>query len=208
MPLLNALTWLGHAGFRIAWEGKTLCLDPYHLAGRPLPADVVLITHPHFDHWSPEDLRRLVTPRTVLIAPSDCTGNVGHAVRPIRPGERQELFAGASVEAIPAYNLDKPYHPKEKGWVGYILTLGRERLYHAGDTDAIPEMDDLEVDVALLPVGGTYTMTAEEAAAVASRLRAHTVVPMHYGSVVGSLADAKTFQERVAGKEVHLFLAP
>lgn len=206
MGILEKLTWLGHAGFRIIWEGKQIVIDPYHTYRHAQPADLILITHPHFDHWSPEDVRRMVGGDTVIIAPPDCESNVGHEITPIRQGEHRTIFGKIKVETVPAYNIGKPYHPKERGWHGYVLTLGNQRLYHAGDTDATPEMRALSVDIALLPVGGTYTMNAEEAAAAANAMRARVVVPMHYGSIVGTINDAKTFEQRVEGKEVHVFM--
>lgn len=204
--LLDALEWLGHAGFHLTVDGRDIYLDPFRIAGKRLPpADAIFITHPHYDHWSPDDVRQLLTPDTILVAPKECRGVLDHELLTIQPGEERGI-RNWTARAVPAYNLDKPYHRRENGWVGYILGFGvKGKLFHAGDTDAIPELRDLDCAIALLPVGGTYTMNAEEAAAAANDLKATVVVPMHYGSIVGTEDDARRFASLVVGKTVHRF---
>lgn len=198
------ITWLGHDGFKLK-AGAVVYIDPYQLKSAQEPGDIVCVTHEHFDHLSVEDLKRVVTEKTTLVAPSACEaavrGLVPKAVRIVAPGDRVEV-GGVSVEAVPAYNTNKfrepgkPFHPKADGKVGYLIGLGGLRIYHAGDTDHIPEMATAAgVDVALLPVSGTYVMTADEAIAACTAIGPRLAIPMHYGSIVGSAADAEAFRK-------------
>jgi len=191
----DGIVWLGHASFKIARQGKVVYIDPWRIAGEPQDADVVLLTHPHFDHLSLEDLDKVAKADTVFVGPADCLTDLAGDRRTVRPGDRLEL-GEITVEAVPAYNTNKAYHPQDKRWVGFIVALGGTRIYHAGDTDVIPEMRDFHVDVALLPVSGTYVMTAEEAATAAAILDPKLAVPMHYGTIVGSEEDARRFKAR------------
>jgi L-ascorbate metabolism protein UlaG (beta-lactamase superfamily) len=199
--LAQRVQWLGHAGFLIRAAGRTVYIDPYRSAGGP-PGDVILITHDHFDHFSPEDVERLSRKGTRVIAPASVTEKLRGGAVSIAAGESVELDA-LEVTAIAAYNTNKlnsegkPFHPREAGGVGYLLRAGGERLYHSGDTDVIPEMDQAAgVDIALLPVSGTYVMTAAEAAEAARRIEPSLAIPMHWGTVIGSRADAEEFQDR------------
>jgi L-ascorbate metabolism protein UlaG (beta-lactamase superfamily) len=202
----HELVWLGHAGFRLRLGRKNVYIDPYRAPDGP-PADVLLITHDHFDHFSPEDIKRLAGEHARVIAPATVTEQIRGPALAIAPGETHELD-GLEVTAVAAYNTSKvgsdgkPFHPRESGWVGYLIRAGGLRLYHSGDTDVIPEMDQAAgVDVALLPVSGTYVMTAGEAAEAARRIEPKIAVPMHWGTVIGSRADAEEFA-RLAPKEV------
>lgn len=190
--LLSGLHWLGHAGWRLEGDGKVLYIDPYQAPKGPA-ADIVLVTHGHYDHCSPDDVAKVAGPGTAILAPADCAGSLPGKVIVVKPGEHRTV-QGVAIETVPAYNIGKRFHPKANGWVGYVVTLGGRRIYHAGDTDATPEMLALRVDVALLPVGGTYTMTAAEAAAAVNAFRPKVAVPMHFGSIVGSEADAREFR--------------
>jgi L-ascorbate metabolism protein UlaG (beta-lactamase superfamily) len=202
---LDGIEWLGHAGFRIKTRAGIVYVDPYRTSGAP-PADVILITHDHFDHFSREDVVRLAGERTTLIAPATVTERLTGSTVSIAPGESIEVKE-LEITAIPAYNTNKldsegrPFHPREAGWVGYLLRDGARRIYHSGDTDVIPEMDEASgVDVALLPVSGTYVMTAVEAAEAARRIDPVVAVPMHWGTVIGSETDAKTFAKEARAK--------
>jgi L-ascorbate metabolism protein UlaG (beta-lactamase superfamily) len=201
--LVQKVHWLGHAGFLIEVARKAVYIDPYRSSGGP-PADLVLITHDHFDHFSPDDVERLSHSGTRVVGPASVVEQVRGAVVSIAPGETVELDS-LELTAVPAYNTNKlnsdgrPFHPREAGWLGYILRVGGERLYHSGDTDVIPEMDQAAgVDVALLPVSGTYVMTAAEAAEAARRIEPSVAIPMHWGTVIGSRADAEEFEERAS----------
>ncbi|HNV68252.1 MAG TPA: MBL fold metallo-hydrolase, partial [Candidatus Ozemobacteraceae bacterium] len=168
------LTWLGHDSFLIH-AGKTIYIDPYQITDAK-PADIVLITHEHFDHCSPEDIAKIQHDKTVVVAPEDCLGKLTGNVRSIKPGMKIEIH-GIEIEAVPAYNVGKKFHPRLNAWVGYILTLEGIRLYHAGDTDFVPEMKTLRTDIAMLPVSGTYVMTAEEAVQAALAMRPKLAIP-------------------------------
>jgi L-ascorbate metabolism protein UlaG (beta-lactamase superfamily) len=195
--LLAKLHRLSHDSFR--FDGPPIIyIDPWKLApGSPL-ADLILVTHDHFDHCSPEDVKKISGPATVIIACPSAAARLAGA-RSLRPGEKTAM-GEVTVEAVPAYNVNKfrspgvPFHPKAAGHNGYIITIGGERLYHAGDTDHIPEMAGYRCDVALLPVSGTYVMTADEAAAAAADIAPRVAVPMHYGDIVGGRADVERFK--------------
>jgi L-ascorbate metabolism protein UlaG (beta-lactamase superfamily) len=210
--LIDSLEWLGHSGFRIRVGRAVVYLDPYRVPDGAPPADLILVTHGHYDHFSPQDIERLSARGTWLIGPAAVAERVGGQVHSIAPGEvlEDELVRGVHVRAIAAYNTSKrdadgnPFHPRDAGWVGYEVNVRGERLYHSGDTDVIPEMDSVTgVDVALLPVSGVYVMTAQEAAEAARRIQPRVAVPMHWGEHLGSERDARTFAER-AGVEVRI----
>jgi L-ascorbate metabolism protein UlaG (beta-lactamase superfamily) len=198
--LIDAVEWLGHSGFRIRAGRASIYVDPYRAPDGPA-ADAILITHGHYDHFSPQDLERLSGPGTTVVAPAPVAERLSGQVRSIAPGEVLEL-GRVDVRAVAAYNTSKrdgngnPFHPREAGWVGYELRIGGERLYHSGDTDVIPEMDTVAgVDVALLAVSGTYVMTAGEAAEAARRIQPAVAVPMHWGEHIGTKADAQSFAD-------------
>ena len=198
------LEWLGHAGFRIDAPGATVYIDPYRVPTGPT-ADLILVTHGHYDHYSPQDVDRLSGEHTWLVAPAAVAERATGRVASIAPGEWLELepVPGVEVGAIAAYNTSKRdregslFHPREAGWVGYELNVRGERLYHSGDTDVIPEMDRVVgVDVALLPVSGTYVMTAAQAAEAARRIQPRVAVPMHWGEHIGTREDAEELARR------------
>ncbi len=205
--LLDSLEWLGHSGFRIKDRGATIYIDPYRVEEGP-PADLILVTHGHYDHYSPQDIERLSHDGTWLVAPAAVAERAAGRVASIAPGEGLELepLAGIEVAAVAAYNTSKRdregrlFHPPEAGWVGFDLNVRGQRLYHSGDTDVIPEMDRVVgVDVALLPVSGTYVMTAGEAAEAARRIQPRTAIPMHWGDHIGTRADAEAFADKAPG---------
>ncbi len=191
MTSTDKLHWLGHDAFRI--EGPPVVyFDPYQLGEGLPPADLVLITHDHFDHLSEPDLAKVHTKGTVVVAPREVAAKAKVPVEVIGIGETRTV-KGVKITAVPAYNTDKTFHPKADGKVGFIVTVSGVTYYHAGDTDLIPEMTGLAPDVALLPVSGTYVMTAEQAADAARAIKPKVAVPMHYGAIVGSEGDARRF---------------
>ena len=203
--LLDALEWLGHASFRVTVGRAHVYIDPYRVPEGAPAADLILITHGHYDHFSPQDVERLTKRETWLVGPAAVAERVSGQVHRIGPGEtlEDELVRGIHVSAVAAYNTSKrnpdgePFHPRDAGWVGYELNVRGERLYHSGDTDVIPEMDSVTgVDVALLPVSGVYVMTAQEAAEAARRIQPRVAVPMHWGSHIGTEHDARTFADK------------
>ena len=190
--MLTGLKWFGHASVGIENQKTVVMVDPYRI-GSARPARVVLVTHSHFDHLSPEDIGKISTPETIVVAPRECADQLGPSTRLVAPGDTLELNEDVVIEAYPAYNLNKQFHPRDKGWVGYIIEMDERRVYVAGDTDRIAEMVGIRCDVAFLPVGGTFTMSAEEAAEAAQDLNASVAVPIHWGTIVGSRADAERF---------------
>ena len=205
---LKGLTWLGHASFRLERAGVVVYFDPWKVEGEPRDADLILISHPHFDHLSAPDVIKVAKPDAEIVAVEDCVqplkdGGVSAPIRAVKPGEKAEV-KGIPLEAVPAYNSDKEFHPKENNWVGFILELEGVRFYHAGDTDHIPEMSGFKTDVALLPVSGTYVMTAEQAADAAKAIQPKVAVPMHYGTIIGTETDAKRFQALAGGLVVEI----
>jgi L-ascorbate metabolism protein UlaG (beta-lactamase superfamily) len=183
--------WLGHASFRIDDTPGRIYIDPWKLPSDAPPADLILVTHAHYDHFSPEDLQRIRTPRTFVCCTADVAKALGGSVIVVEPG--QSLTAGPwSLRTIAAGNTRKEYHPLAKRWVGYVLTLHDGRtILHTGDTDALPHHDSLMVDIALLPCGGMYTMDGDEAGRLAERMSPGTAIPMHWGDIVGTRADAE-----------------
>jgi L-ascorbate metabolism protein UlaG (beta-lactamase superfamily) len=195
--MLDRIHWLGHDSFRITGD-RTIYLDPFQIENGPT-ADLVLLTHAHRDHCSPDDIAKIAGPKTILVGTADTLEKLPGTKRVIKVGDTLTL-GGVIVEAVPAYNIGKAFHPKENGWVGFILTVEGVRIYHAGDTDSIPEMKTFTADIALLPVGGKYTMTAEDAAQAARDIKPKIAVPMHYGSVIGTEDDARRFKDDLQGK--------
>ena len=202
--LLDAVEWLGHSGFRIRAGAAVVYIDPYRVGDGPA-ADLILITHGHYDHFSPQDVGRLTGKRTLVVAPAAVAERLSGRVQSIAPGEAIEPdgVRGVEVRAIAAYNTSKRdasrkvLHPRDADGVGYEVRVGGERLYHSGDTDVIPEMDEVAgVEVALLAVSGVYVMTPGEAAEAARRIQPHVAVPMHWGELIGTREDAEAFARR------------
>jgi L-ascorbate metabolism protein UlaG (beta-lactamase superfamily) len=184
--------WLGHSGFMLKAGGTVVYIDPYKISHSE-KADLILITHDHYDHCDPGSVSTIRKEDTVVVAPKSCRQKLDGIVE-ISPGQVMEK-RGVEIRAVPAYNKTKQFHPRGEG-VGFVLEIAGKRIYHAGDTDSIPEMGNLgELDLALLPVGGTYTMDAREAAEAAGRIGASLTVPMHWGDIVGTRKDAEEFRK-------------
>jgi L-ascorbate metabolism protein UlaG (beta-lactamase superfamily) len=188
------LHWLGHASFYVvSKKGTVVYFDPYQVKGGLPKADLILVSHDHFDHCSPADIEKISKPGTVVVGPASIVGKAPGSVRVLAAGGKLKV-AEVAVSAVASYNLDKAFHPKANGNLGYIAELDGVRFYHAGDTDAVPEMKGVKADVAMLPVGGTYTMNAAQAAEAADAMAPKVAVPMHYGSVVGTPEMAEEFR--------------
>ncbi len=195
--VVKNITWLGHDGFLIKGDGKAIVIDPFQVK-QCEPADIILISHEHYDHCSPEDVKKIRKDSTVIVTEAQSAAKLSGDVRVVQPGDKLTV-SGIPIEAVPSYNTNKTFHPKENGWLGFIVTVDGVRIYHAGDTDRIPEMESFQVDIALLPVSGTYVMTAEEAVEAARMMKPKVVIPMHYGAIVGSADDARRFNEALQG---------
>jgi len=196
---LDGVTWFRQSSFRWQGEGHVVYVDPWGVQ-EEVPADVILITHAHHDHFQPHEIERLRTPTTKLVAPRDVADELTGDVTAISPGQAVEAN-GLKIEAVPAYNTVEErldMHPRANGWVGYLFEFGGRSYYHAGDTDALPELESLDPDVAMVPIGGTYTMDWEEAAGFVKAMEPRMAVPMHYGFVVCSPSHAGRFKNAVA----------
>lgn len=195
------IQWLGHSSFLLEGEGTKIYIDPYRLQQEPAfedMADILLITHEHPDHCSPEDIRKVRRSDSTTLIPESCSLNFRGDARRVSEGDILAdglEIKGIRIEVVPAYNIEKPYHPRGFG-VGYIVEMEGLRIYHAGDCDFVPEMKNLKVDIALLPIGGTYTMDEEEAAKAAIALSPKVIIPMHYGTLEGT-ADPEKFKALV-----------
>ena len=197
MTMLSNIHWLGHDTFKIIGE-KVIYTDPFKIKKKDT-ADIILITHEHYDHCSPEDVKKIQGPDTVIVAPPDCAGKLSGNIKKVKPGDKITV-EGIAIESVPSYNTNKQFHTKDKNWVGYIFTVKGQRIYIAGDTDYIPEMKTFSnIDIALLPVSGTYVMTSDEAVKAALDIKPKIAVPMHYSSIVGSEKDAERFAKGLKG---------
>ena len=190
------------SSIRITDRGRHIYLDPYQMREEPRDADFILITHDHYDHFSPEDIAKVTSGESVLIIPEKMTetaqqvaGSVGKIVT-IAPGTYHDID-GLEFDTVPAYNVLKPFHPKASGWVGYILHCDGARVYVSGDTDATKEARDVRCDIACVPIGGTYTMDARKAAELINNIKPRIAIPTHYGSIVGKKEDADIFAAAV-----------
>ena len=197
IAMAKDIHWLGHDTFKITGE-KIIYTDPFKIKKKDT-ADIILITHEHRDHCSPEDVEKIQGPNTAIITTSDCAKKLSGNIKTVKPGDKITI-AGVEIEAVPAYNTNKQFHTKDKGWVGYIFSVKGQRIYLAGDTDYIPEMKTFKADIALLPVSGTYVMTAGEAVKAALDIMPKLAIPMHYASIVGTTDDARQFAEGLKGK--------
>jgi L-ascorbate metabolism protein UlaG (beta-lactamase superfamily) len=198
--MLDRFTWFRQAAVRYAGDGVTIYIDPWGTAPTDPPADVIFITHAHFDHLQPREIERLSQPGTTLVAPHDVAKELSGDVLAVSPGESHEV-AGVRFETVPAYNIVEErldMHPKRNGWVGYVLELEGRRYYHGGDTDALPELETLATDVAMVPIGGTYTMDYREAAGLVKAMQPRLAVPIHFGFVVCSPSHADLFRKEAA----------
>ena len=195
--MAKKIVWLGHDAFRID-AAKTIYFDPYEISAGP-KADLILISHEHFDHCSPEDVAKIQHSGTVIVTEKDSAKKLSGDVRVIKPGESITVDE-VKIEAVPSYNTDKDFHPKKNAWVGFIVDIEGVKIYHAGDSDFIPEMSDFDVDIALIPVSGTYVMTSDQAVKAALAINPKLAIPMHYGAIVGDERDAVNFKKALEGK--------
>ena len=206
MPDVDLITVNEQSSIRIAGS-SVLYFDPFHIETSELDADIVFLTHGHYDHFSPEDIDKVASGNALFVVPWKIlkelkdTGVSEDRIIAIKPGENKKITDRkgntVNVEAVPAYNKVKPFHPKMQKWCGYVVSLDDTRFYIAGDTDALKENEDIKCDVALIPIGGTYTMNYKEAAAFTNILKPDVVIPIHYGTIVGEKAYGERFEELI-----------
>ena len=207
------ISWLGHAALKIKASEKLIYIDPFQIKGSE-PADLILITHPHYDHCSISDIMKIAKDGTMIICTADSQSAITKLdkkvnLQLIEPGEKI-TYDNIEIHAVPSYNIGKIFHQKSDGWVGYVARIGKIIIYHAGDTDFIDEMKKLSgyakhdnKFIAFLPVGGKFTMNAEEAAKAAKVINANITVPIHYGSIIGSEKDAEIFVKLCEDEDVN-----
>ena len=206
------IRWYGHDTFTLTHGNTTICTDPYQL-GKKISADIVLISHNHFDHLSNDDLKKITSEKTIIVTAKECLGQIkatNKEVIGMMPNQ-EKTIDGIKIRTVPAYNVDKinpdtkkPFHPKEDNKVGFIITINDTVFYHTGDSDVIPTMVDIKPDVLFVPVSGTYVMTSSEAADAVQKIKPKLAIPMHYGTIVGSESDAKAFKNLVTSCEVQI----
>lgn len=212
MKLMNLdIRRIAHDAFRIAGT-QVIYIDPFQVKDRD-QAEILLLTHEHFDHLSPEDFEKVRTPQTIIVASVRCKDGLKNvnakAIHFVEPGKKVTVD-GIEIEAVAAYNTNKfrepgqVFHPQGGGGCGYVIQMNGTKVYHAGDTDYIPEMSSIRCDIALLPVSGTYVMTAEEAAEAVRAINPKIAIPMHYGAIVGAEADAEKFKSLVKNCQVEI----
>ena len=195
--MLEYIEVLCHSSIKINKE-KVIYIDPFKIEKNYNDADIVFITHDHYDHYSEEDIDKVINENTIIIIPEELLtkllrkGINKNAIITVEPNEKY-MVQGIKFETIPAYNTNKTFHPKENGWVGYSITLDDIRYYIARDTDITEENRKVKCDVAFVPVGGTYTTDFKEAAQLINEIQPKIAVPIHYGSVVGTKQDATDF---------------
>lgn len=195
--MLNNIEVLCHSSIRINKE-KTIYIDPFKIDRNYNDADIIFITHDHYDHYSEEDIDKVINEKTIIVIPEELLTKVlkkginKEAIITIEPNKKY-MVQGIKFETVPAYNINKTFHPKENDWVGYIIETNGVKYYFAGDTDITEENKKVKCDVAFVPVGGTYTMNFEEAAQLVNEIQPKVAVPIHYGSVVGTKQDAEKF---------------
>jgi L-ascorbate metabolism protein UlaG (beta-lactamase superfamily) len=200
--MVSNIHWLGHDSFRIKGDGLVIYIDPWQIEDGP-KADLILITHDHRDHCSPADVAKVQKEDSVIVTVAAAAAKLSGQIQVVKPGDELRV-KGIPISAVPAYNVNKfrspgvPFHPRESGYVGFVVTVEGQRIYHAGDTDCIPEMGSINADIALLPVSGTYVMTADEAVEAAAIIKPQIAIPMHIGRGIGSLADAERFKEKAS----------
>jgi len=196
--MIENIKWLGHATFKIV-NKKVIYIDPWKVKEKD-SADIILVSHSHFDHLSIEDVEKVRGEGGIVVTTSDSASQLSGDVRTLAPGAKINID-DILIEGVPSYNIGKDFHPRNNNWLGFIITINGKRIYYAGDTDATPEMKMLtNIDIALLPVGGTYTMTCKEAADAANAFKPKIAVPYHWGDIVGSKSDAEKFKELFEGE--------
>ena len=199
--MISGIEVLCHSSIKIN-KHLVMYFDPYNIQDETHDADIIFCTHTHYDHFSEEDILKIKNDKTIFVGTEDCYVNVmkfgfsEEKLRMVEPNNKYEVL-GVRFETVPAYNIDKKYHPKENGWVGYIVEIDDLHYYIAGDTDLTPEAKAVSCDVALIPIGGRFTMNAKEAASLINTIEPQIAIPTHYGKIIGTSDDAELFEKLV-----------
>ncbi len=196
--MIEDITHLGHATIKIK-KGVVIYIDPFNMKDSVNDADFIFCTHSHYDHLSIQDIRKIMKSNTIIIVPKEAEEKIKELQLKtilVEP-DKQYTSGKISFSTTYAYNIGKQFHPKDKKWVGYIIDIDGEKYYHAGDTDSVAEIQNIIVDFAFLPVGGTYTMNWKEAAILANKLKPKYAIPIHFGDIVGSKSDAQSFVDEI-----------
>ncbi len=198
--IINKIKWLGQASIRIE-EEKVIYIDPYNLSENPVKADIILITHDHMDHLDRKSIEKIIKPETVILIPAGINIGIKDAkVATVKPFSTNKIY-NYNIMTVPAYNIKKSFHPKSKGYVGYVIEISGTKIYHTGDTERIPEMKNISADIIMLPLGQTYTMNSvEEASEAAIDVKAKIAIPIHFGMYEGNEKDALKFKELLKDK--------
>ena len=200
--MTDNITVFRHNSIKLTFDDRIVYIDPFKLDFAANDADFILITHDHYDHFSPEDIEKVSCEKTVLVVPERMklkaqeVSTLVSGITAVKPGESYDID-GLELETVPAYNILKPFHPKGAGWVGYIVIAEGKRIYIAGDTDATKEASAVRCDIALVPIGGTYTMDAKKAAELVNDIQPEVAIPVHYGDVAGKPSDGEVFVKNV-----------
>lgn len=199
--MLSGIEVLCHSSIKID-KHLVIYIDPYKIKKENHDADIIFCTHTHYDHFSEEDILKVKKGNTIFVGTEDSyvkaikLGFAEDRIIIVEPNQKKEIL-GIRFETVPAYNIEKQYHPKENLWVGYILEINDIHYYIAGDTDITPEAKSVSCDVAFLPIGGKFTMNAKEAASLINTIEPQIAIPTHYGDIVGTIADVELFEKLV-----------
>jgi len=196
--IIKNIKFLGHATVKLKIAEKIIFVDPWKIKDTEEKADIILVTHPHFDHYSEEDIKKIAKDTTVLISCKDVVSQTSlKNKRQIQPFEETKID-DITIQGFPAYNVNKSFHPKSNNWLGFVIRHNDVSIYIAGDSDVIEEAKQLKVNIMILPVGGTYTMTDKEAAELVNLTKPDYAIPIHYGDIVGSIQNAQNFKRFVS----------
>ena len=186
---------------------KIIYFDPYKIEDSKNDADIIFITHNHYDHMDKESIMKVKKDNTIIVAPQ----SMESVIKEIEFKEyiflnpfAKTVINDISIETIPAYNIGKPFHPRENNWLGYIVTVNDITYYVAGDTDAVPEIEDVKCDIAFIPIGGHFTMDVNEATELIKKMNTKVVIPIHYGSIIGNITDGKTLKENLSDINIEI----
>ncbi len=200
--MLDSIKVFVQNSIRIKSPQGNIYIDPFQMKEEPNDAAFVFLTHDHYDHFSPDDIKKVVGKNAVLVIPEKLEKRAGEVsgmfkkVVTVKPGISEEVD-GLKFETVPAYNIIRPFHPKSSEWVGYIFLIDGKRIYVAGDTDDTKEARSVRCDIALVPIGGTFTMDARKAAELINEIQPEVAIPVHYGTAVGKISDGDEFAKRV-----------